>query len=52
MQLQIYVLVSVTKLVLTGQDADLGATGAVTNLTVTADGAGIDVAAAGVTLVM
>ncbi len=41
---------SVTHLTLTGQNADLGATGAVTNLTVTADGAGIDVAAAGATL--
>ncbi|MDC0959928.1 hypothetical protein OAR37_00665, partial [Flavobacteriaceae bacterium] len=37
----------VTKLTLTGQDADLGATGDVTDLTVTADGSGVDFASAG-----
>ena len=41
----------VTKLVLTGQDLDLGATGDVTDLTVTADGAGIDFTSAGTALV-
>jgi hypothetical protein len=41
---------SVTRLVLTGQDVDLGGTSNVTDLTVTADGSGVDCTLAGALL--